>query len=46
MSFLGCSVWPKRWEDFFDCVVADTEKNGCIYADGKYLDEINKRYAI
>ncbi len=46
MSALNCKKWPKRWEDIYDSVMTDFDKNGCRYTDPAYYDEIGEKYSI
>ena len=46
MSRLGCEKYPERWNEFFNDVASDVEKNGCKYATPEYYDEIGEKYNI
>ena len=37
MKKIGCEKYPERWNDFFDEVATDVEKNGCKFATPEYL---------
>ena len=46
MSSLNCEKFPERWNDIYDDVMADIEKNGCKYATPEYYDELGDKYDI
>ena len=46
MTSLGCEKYPERWNDFFDEVATDVEKNGCKFATPEYYEELGNKYDI
>ena len=46
MHSLGCEKWPERWEEFYDEVMEDFEKNGCAFADPKTYDILHEKYGV
>jgi hypothetical protein len=43
---VGCCKYPSRWDELFDSVMADFDKNGCTYTDPAYYDQIEQTYGI
>ena len=46
MTDLGCEKYPERWNEFYNEVAADLEKNGCKFATPEYYDELGNKYDI
>jgi len=46
MTRVGCEKWPERWNDIYDAVAANFEKNGCIYLTPEYYDDTAKKYGV
>ncbi len=44
MENARCTVWPERWRKVYDRAMARFEKEGCIYATGKYYDDLEAKY--
>ena len=43
---VNCARYPIRWEAFFNEVMDDFDKNGCIYLLPSFYDELNQRFGI
>ena len=43
---VNCKKYPTRWESFFNEVMDDFDKNGCIYLDPSFYDDLNRRFGI
>ncbi len=46
MKKIGCTKWPDRWENFYDSLTEDFEKNGCALTNPDYYDEIHEKYGV
>lgn len=46
MSALNVPTWPLRWNDVYDSVMDDYEKNGSKLLRPDYYDEIGEKYNI
>lgn len=46
MQSVGCAKYPARWNEIFDTVMGDFDKNGCPLADPAYYDKLQKTYGI
>ena len=46
MNKIGCEKYPARWEEFFDEVCIDFEKNGCELLNPGYYDNLNRKYGM
>ena len=44
MHSVNSQRWPKRWEEFYDRVMDEYEKNGCPFADPNYYSALNDKY--
>lgn len=43
---VNCSKYPERWKSFYDSVMDDYEKNGCIYATPEYYEALDAKYGM
>ena len=46
MSSLNVSRWPQRWNEIYDDVMIDYEKNGCRLTDPSFYDGIAAKYNV
>ena len=46
LATCGTDTYPRRWETFFDEVMASYEKNGCPLLDPAYYTAIEEEYGI
>ena len=46
MRLVNCSKYPERWKSFYDSVMDDYEKNGCIYATPEYYEALDAKYGM
>ena len=46
MQAVGCTRFPARWNEIFDTVMGDFDKNGCPLADPAHYDELQRTYGI
>ena len=46
LATCGTDTYPRRWETFFDEVMATYEKNGCPLLDPAYYTAIEEEYGI
>ena len=46
MASLNSEKWPERWNDIYDSVMDDFEKNGCKLTNPDYYEEMGKKYGI
>ena len=45
-SSLGLSSLPEKCRDFFDEVMKDFDKNGCIYTKPEYYEMLHQKYGV
>ena len=43
---LNIAKYPARWNELYDTVMDDYEKNGCIYATPEYYEALNAKYGM
>ena len=46
MKSVNSERWPSRWNEIYDRVMDDYEKNGCELATPEFYDEIAEKYNI
>ena len=46
MERLGVKRYPDRWNEFFDEVVEDIKKNGCLLAESSYYQKLHDDYDV
>ena len=46
MAVVGCEAYPSRWSEFYDTVVADTEKALPDFLGEGYLDYLRENFAF
>ena len=46
MAACNVTKYPERWRTFFDEVMCDFDKNGCLYANPAQYDRIEEEYAL
>lgn len=43
---VNCAKYPARWNDVYDSVMDDFEKNGCPLTDPAYYDALHEKYDV
>ncbi len=43
---VGCEKYPLRWEEFYPDVMAEFDKNGTIYTNPEYYQNLHEKYGI
>lgn len=46
MKSVNSERWPERWSEYYDRVMDDYEKNGCMLADPAYYDGLEAKYGM
>ena len=46
MEAAGCAAYPARWNEIFDTVMGDFDKNGCFLTDPAYYDMLHEKYGV
>ena len=46
MGALGCTEWPRRWEEIYDKVMDEYDKYGCELADPNFYERLSDRYNV
>ena len=46
MQAANCTVYPTRWNEIFDTVMADFDQNGCKMTDPAYYDMLHNTYGV
>lgn len=45
-SNLGLPPFPEKYKDFFDEVMQDFDRNGCIYTKPEYYEMLHQKYGV
>ena len=46
MHAAGCTAYPARWQEIFDTVMENFDKNGCEMTDPAYYDMLHEKYGV
>ena len=46
ITSLNCEKYPERWNDIYDSVMDDFEKNGCRLTNPDFYEEMGEKYGI